>query len=76
MADGPEQNENDQEFSVTFRNGALEKLKKVATELEIPEERLGDVLIKGLNLIDMAKEGTNVTVKKDKEQYVIDLRRL
>jgi hypothetical protein len=65
-----------EEFSVTFRNGALARLKKVAHDLSIPEDRLGDVLTKGISLMDMAKEGTNVTVKIGKEEYVIDLRRL
>lgn len=63
-------------FSVTFRNGALARLKKVAGELGIPEENLADVLKKGVALIDMAKEGNNVTIEKGNEKYVIDLRRL
>lgn len=71
-----ENEEKNNEFSITFRNGALERLKKVAADLKIPEERLGDVLTKGLSLIDIAKEGTIVTIKKGKEEYVIDLRRL
>ncbi|MBI4086611.1 hypothetical protein HY416_01365 [Candidatus Kaiserbacteria bacterium] len=65
-----------QEFSVTFRNGALAKLRKVARELGIPEERLGDVLVKGLNLIDVGKEGTTITIEKKNGRYEIDLRRL
>jgi len=72
----PEEKKNDPEFSVTLRNGALDKLKQVASDLGIPEDRMGDVLIKGLSLIDVAKEGTAITIKKGKEEYVIDLRRL
>lgn len=64
------------EFNVTFRNGALARLKKVAADLGIPEDRLGEVLIKGLSLIDIGKEGTNITIEKGKDKYVIDLRRL
>mgnify|MGYP001617434721 CR=1 FL=1 len=64
------------EFSITFRNGALVKLKKIAADLGISEDRLGDVLTKGINLIDVAKEGNNVTIKKKNSEYVIDLRRL
>lgn len=72
-----EQNKQQEEkFSVTFRNGALKKLKKVAADLNIPEDRLGEVLTKGINLIDVAKEGSVVVIKKGKEEYVIDLRLL
>ncbi|MEK7098936.1 MAG: hypothetical protein AAB916_00270 [Patescibacteria group bacterium] len=69
-----EKEQKQQEFNITFKNGALERLKKVAADLKIPEDRLGDVLIKGLNLIDIAKEGTVVTIEKGREKYVIDLR--
>ena len=65
-----------EEFSITFRNGALTLLKKVAADLRISEDRLGEVLTKGISLIDVAKEGTNITIKKGGEEYVIDLRRL
>lgn len=66
----------EEELNVTFRNGALKRLKKVAHDLDIPEDKLGDVLTKGINLIDLAKEGSIVTVKKGKEEYVFDLRLL
>lgn len=61
-------------LSITFRNGALTKIKKIAAELNIPEDRLTDVLTKGINLIDIAKEGSTVTVKKGNAEYAIDLR--
>lgn len=68
--------DSESEFTITFRNGALAKLKKVANDLGIQDDSLGDVLVKGLNLIDTAKEGTNVTIEKGKDKYVIDLRQL
>ncbi len=70
----PESNNQQDEFSITFRNGALKRLKKLASDLNVPESQLGDVLSKGINLMDVAKEGTVVTVKKGKEEYQIDLR--
>ena len=70
----PEQNNQQDEFSITFKNGALKRLKKLATDLNVPESQLGDVISKSINLIDVAKEGSIVTVKKGKEEYVIDLR--
>lgn len=65
-----------EEFKITFRNGALARLRKVADDLKIPEDRLGEVLTKGISLIDIAKEGSVVTIKKGKEEYDIDLRLL
>lgn len=63
------------EFVVTFRNGALEKLKELATTLNIPENELGSVLQKGLKIIDLAKDG-KIVLEKDKERFDIDLKRL
>lgn len=65
-----------EEFSVTFRNGALARLKKVAHELNITDENLAEVLKKGVVLMDVAKEGNNITFEKAGQKYVIDLRRL
>lgn len=64
----------EEEFKITFRNGALKRLKKVAADLGISENNLGEVLTKGINLIDIAKVGTIITIKKDGKEYVIDLR--
>lgn len=64
------------ELNVTFKNGALERIKSIAKDLSISEDRLEDVLTKAVALVDMAKEGTNITVKKGKDEYLIDLRRL
>ncbi len=72
----PEEAIQQPEFSVTFRNGALTRLKKVATELGISEENLAEVLKKGVALMDVAKEGNNITFEKAGQRYVIDLRRL
>lgn len=71
-----EEKKTEETLSVVFKNGALKKIKKVATDLGIPEERLAEVLTKGVNLIDISKEGAIVTIKKGKEEYAIDLRLL
>ncbi len=68
--------EKQDEFSVTFRNGALARLKKVARELNIPENDLAEVLKKGIALMDVAKDGNSVTFEKGNQKYVIDIRRL
>ena len=73
-----EENNNDEtgEFSITFRNGALRRLKRVAADMNIPEERLSEVLSKSVNLLDIAREGNTITIKKGKDEYVIHLRDL
>lgn len=69
--------ETDKEkFTITFSNGALTRLKKVATDLGIPETDLKDVLIKGIVLIDEGKEGNFITLKKGGSEYRVDLRTL
>lgn len=43
-------------FDISFGNGALRKLKELATYLGVSEEKLGDVLIKGMKIIEVAKD--------------------
>ena len=69
------QNNGESEFVVTFRNGALKKLKELAIDLEISEDELGDVLQKGLKIIELAKDG-KLVIEKNKERYEIDLKRI
>ena len=64
----------EEEFTVVFKNGALQQLKRLAKDLNVSEDRLGDVIRKSMNVIDMAKDGSTVTIKKGKEEYAIDLR--
>lgn len=71
-----EKPESTEEFNVTFKNGALAKIKTLATDLNISEDRLQDILTKGIRLMELSKEGTFVTFKKGKEEYRIDLRLL
>jgi len=41
--------EEKERFDISFGNGALKKLKELATYLGVSEEKLGDVLVKGGN---------------------------
>jgi hypothetical protein len=72
----PENIPQEEEFNITFKNGALKRLKALAADLGVPQSRLGDVLSKGISLMDIAREGNNVVIKKGKEEYLIDLRLL
>lgn len=63
------------EFCVIFKKEALAKLKELATFLDIPEEKLGDVLIKGLHVVDMAKDG-KIIIETKGERLEIDIKKL
>ena len=66
------------EFIIIFKDGALDKLKELAYYFNIPQHKLGDVLIKGLHLLDLAKsEGkTEMTLEHKKQKIKIDLEKL
>ena len=66
------------EFIVIFKDEALDKLKELATYLNIPPHKLGDVLVKGLHLLDLAKtqQKTEITMEHKKGKIKIDLQKL
>lgn len=69
-------NEGEQEvFSVGFRNGALAKIKELATKLGISHDDLGEVLIKGVKLIDLSSGG-KIIIEKGDERLEVDLKTL
>jgi hypothetical protein len=63
------------EFTVVFKGEALQKLKELASHLEVDVEKLGDVLVKGMHVMDMAKDG-QLIIEKPKETLKIDLKKL
>lgn len=67
--------ENVQEFTIVFKKDALLKLKELARFLDIPEKQLGDVLVKGLHVIDMARNG-KVLIEREKECFEVDVKKL
>lgn len=71
-----EDKKKEETFTITFRNGALAKLKKLASDLNISNDRLADVVAKTISVVEAAKEGNTMTIKKGKEEYVIDLRQI
>ncbi len=66
---------NKEEFTITIKNGALVKLKELASWLEIPEDKLGDILVKGMKVIELAKDG-KLIVEKGNERLEIDLKKI
>ena len=63
------------EFSVTFKNGALSKLKELARQFGISDEQLGDVVIKGIKVIELAQDG-KLILEKDNTTFEIDLKKI
>ena len=66
-------------FDVSFGNGALKKLKELGVYLSVPEDKLGEVLIKGMKIIEVAKDyGDGKLCIEDKEgkKVLIDVKEL
>lgn len=63
------------EYQLTFKNGALAKLKQLAQKLDIPESELDKVVEKGLNALQLSDDG-RLLFKKGGETYFIDIKSL
>ncbi|HBH46874.1 MAG: hypothetical protein A2445_05665 [Candidatus Jacksonbacteria bacterium RIFOXYC2_FULL_44_29] len=66
-------------FDISFGNGALKKLKELANYLSISEDRLGDILVKGMKIIDAVKDAGEdkiIIETKDGKRETINIRDL
>jgi hypothetical protein len=71
--------EEKERFDISFGNGALKKLKELGVYLAVPEDKLGEVLIKGMRIIEVAKDyGDGKLCIEDKEgkKVLIDVKEL
>ncbi|TAL19299.1 hypothetical protein EPN90_03985 [Patescibacteria group bacterium] len=71
--------EEQERFDISFGNGALKKLKGLAVYLGVSEEKLGDVLVKGMKVIEVAKDygdGKICLEDKDGKKIVISVKDL
>lgn len=71
--------EGEESFSVVFSGGALKKLKELASYLSISENDLGDVLMKGMKIIDAVKDSGEQTIvieSGDGKREIINVRDL
>ena len=66
-------NDKPEELVVTFRNGALSKLKELALRYDVPEDKLYLVIEKGLKLLELP-EDNKITFKKGGDAYFVDLK--
>ena len=71
--------EEKERFDISFGNGALKKLKELADYLGVSEDKLGDVLVKGMKIIEVAKdygEGKIYLEDKDGKKTVVSVKDL
>lgn len=71
----PDDLRQEPEYILTFRNGALTKLKELAVKLDIPPESLSEVVVKGMKLLDLASDG-KLVIEKGQEKLEIDLKKI
>lgn len=71
--------EEKERFDISFGNGALKKLKELANYLSVPEDKLGDILVKGMKIIDAVKDAGEdkiIIETKDGKRETINIRDL
>ena len=71
--------EEKERFDISFGNGALKKLKELANYLGVSEEKLGDVLVKGMKIIEIAKDhgdGKLCLEDKDGKKIIVSVKDL
>lgn len=66
-----------EEYTVTFKKEALDQLRDAAASLDISDENLGEVIWKGIKLIQLAKESNGiVAINAPDEKLEVDLKKL
>jgi hypothetical protein len=63
------------EYVLTFKNGALAKLRELAKKLDVPESDLDKVVEKGLRALDLPDDD-KLKFSKGGEQYFVDIKKL
>lgn len=72
-------NSNQEPYELTFTNGALANLKKIAGEFKVPENDLKQVVNKGIQVLSLIKSvGTKTVTFENKkgERYTLDVDNL
>lgn len=63
-------------IQIIFEGDALNKLLELGSSLGLPEEQVTKVIIKGMKLIDLAKEGKLYIEKADGKRFEVDIKNL
>ena len=67
--------EKEDQYVLTFKNGALVKLKALAQKYGISEDELDKVVSKGLKVLDLPEDG-KIVFKVGSDTYNIDLKNI
>ena len=67
--------ESQEEYVLTFKNGALSKLKGLAQKLNVSEDKLDEVISKGLKILELP-EDDKIMFKRGTETYIVDIKKL
>lgn len=62
-------------LKISFSGSALQKIKELALYLNIPQENLSEVLVKGIKILDLSREG-KLIIDKEKERLTVDVKRV
>lgn len=74
--DNNSQNQQTEEYIVTYRNGALVKLKTLANKFGIPEDDLNKVIEKGLKVLELQLDDNRIIFKRGNDTFFVDLNKL
>jgi len=69
---------SEETYELTFKNGALAKLKAVATSYGLSDDDLDKAVVKGIKLLELAKEfgGDTITLQGGGRAETISLKEL
>ncbi len=61
------------EYTITFRNDALQTLRRLAARYNIPENQLDQLIAKALAVLELP-EDDKLSFKKGGDQYFVNLK--
>ena len=64
------------EFKIVFRGKGLDELKDLAKSYNIPEQNLGDVVVKAIKLLKITKDNKSVSFSEGDRQITVDTKNL
>ena len=70
-------NQQEEQFELIFRNGALANLKDLAKVFNVPENDLRQVVNKGIRLLTLTKDAKGLVLEdKNGDRFKVDIEKL
>lgn len=66
----------EEEYQLSFKNGALANIKSLASVFDISEDNLQNVINKAISLLSVVKDSEFVYFEKNGERYKVNIRKL